>query len=75
MAGKAKIDTTTLEMVIERLEALDARFDKMEISFNRKSEEQLDQATKREATIEEWILGSVNDQADATMARVNATSY
>jgi hypothetical protein len=53
MVEKAKIDTATLEMVIERLEALDARFDKMEISYNKKSEEQLDQATKRKATIEE----------------------
>jgi hypothetical protein len=47
--------------------------DRMEVTFIRQNKEQMEQAARKEAELEERLLRSVNDQVDAAMARVQAT--
>jgi hypothetical protein len=46
----------------------------MKALFNKKSNDQSDQATIREVALEERILRSVNNQVDVVMAKVQATT-
>jgi hypothetical protein len=62
-----KSGSMTLEMLLEQMEA---RFEKIEVALNINNKKALD----REITMEERILRSVNDQVDATMARVKETT-
>jgi hypothetical protein len=48
--------------------------DRMEVTFIRQNKEQMEQASRKEAELEERLLRSVNDQVDAAMARVQATT-
>jgi hypothetical protein len=74
MAGKSRTGTITLETVIKRFETLDAILVKLEASVSKNNKDQSNQATIREAEIEERVLRSVNDQVDVAMAKVNATT-
>jgi hypothetical protein len=62
-----KSGSMTLEMLLKQMEA---RFEKIEVALNINNKKALD----REITMEERILRSVNDQVDATMARVKETT-
>jgi hypothetical protein len=59
MAGKSRTGTITLETVIKRFETLDAILVKLEASVSKNNKDQSNQATIREAEIEERVLRSV----------------
>jgi len=80
-----KSGAVTLEMLFDRMEAIDADnkfrfqrteeiFEKIESSLIQKQKEDLDRTLSREANMEGRILKPVNDQVGAAMAAVQATT-